>query len=154
MGDHVLEPFREGPASFAHGLTFGGHPVSCAVALANLDVMEREDLVARAAGNEAGLRAALESLEDLALVHEARGMGAFFGVELRREGEPLSPTDAPVVISFLRNRIPELGVYCRVDDRGDPAIMIAPPLIVGAEEHELIRAALRQALEDAWKDLA
>ena len=95
VGDHVLEPFREGPAPFAHGLTFGGHPVSCAVALANLDVMEREDLVARAAGNEAGLRAALESLEDLPLVHEARGMGAFFGVELRREGEPLSPDRRP-----------------------------------------------------------
>jgi adenosylmethionine-8-amino-7-oxononanoate aminotransferase len=153
VGDHVLEPFRDGPASFAHGLTFGGHPVSCAVALANLDVMEREDLVARAAGHEAGLRAALASLEDRPLVHEARGMGAFFGVGLRREGEPLSPADAPAVISCLRKRIPQLGVYCRVDDRGEPAIMIAPPLIVGEEEHELIRVALRQALDDAWADL-
>jgi adenosylmethionine-8-amino-7-oxononanoate aminotransferase len=154
VGDHVLEPFREEPAAFAHGITFGGHPVSCAVGLANLDVMEREDLVGQAARNEPALRAALESLEDLPLVHEARGMGAFFGIELRRDGEPLSPDEASAVIGFLRDRIYELGVYCRVDDRGDPAIMLAPPLICGPEEFEVIRGVLRQALADGWAQLA
>ena len=62
VGDHIAEPFLEPARSFLHGITFGGHPVSCAVALANLDVFESEDLVDRVLTNEDEFRAALETL--------------------------------------------------------------------------------------------
>ena len=81
----IAEPFLEPGASFLHGITFGGHPVSCAVALANLDVFESEDLVGRVRGYEAEFRSALESLADLPIVGEIRGMGYFYGIELVKD---------------------------------------------------------------------
>ena len=150
----VVEPFLDAPASFAHGLTFGGHPVSCAVALANLEIMEREDLPGRVRLLEGDLRAALETLLDLPLVRDVRGVGYFWGIELGREGAALAPDEAASVIGYLRGRLLELGLYCRIDDRGSPAVMLAPPLITGPEEFEIIRGILRQALTEAWRGLA
>ena len=85
VGDHIAEPFLEPGASFLHGITFGGHPVSCAVALANLDVFEGEGLVGRVCAYEGEFRAALESLADLPIVGEIRGMGYFYGIELVKD---------------------------------------------------------------------
>jgi adenosylmethionine-8-amino-7-oxononanoate aminotransferase len=154
VGDHIVEPFKEGTTSFPHGITFAGHPVSCAVALANLDVMEREDLPGRVRANEDAFRATLDSLLDLPLVREIRGMGYFWAIELGREGEPLSAAQRDwLVRTFVRHRALELGLHCRVDDRGDPVIQLSPPLTVGPAEFEEMRVILRQVLEEAWKQL-
>src|SRR5687767_7491305 len=90
VSDRLAEPFLAEGASFLHGITFAGHPVSCAVALANLDVMEREDLPGRVQAHEADFRAALDALTDLPIVREVRGVGYFYGIELERPGGDLT----------------------------------------------------------------
>ena len=82
VSDRVAEPFLGGGAVFAHGLTFGGHPVAAAVALANIDLIEREDLLGHVRRHEPALRATLEGLADLDIVGDVRGAGYFWGIEL------------------------------------------------------------------------
>jgi adenosylmethionine-8-amino-7-oxononanoate aminotransferase len=155
VDDKIVEPFLQAGSSFIHGLTFGGHPVSCAVALANIDVMEREDLTGRVRANEGAFRAALETLLDLPIVSEVRGMGYFYGIELTCDGQPFDDAQREwLVRKFLTRRLLECGLHCRADDRGDPVIQLSPPLIVGPEEFEQMRAILRQVLEEAWKELS
>jgi adenosylmethionine-8-amino-7-oxononanoate aminotransferase len=155
VGDHIVEPFKEGTNALLHGITFGGHPVSCAVALANLDLMEKEDLPGRVREHEGAFRAMLDSLLDLPLVQEVRGMGYFWAIALGREDEPLTDDQREwLVRRFLGRRFLERGLHCRVDDRGGPVIQLSPPLIVGPAEFEEMRVILREGLEEAWKELA
>ena len=87
ISDRLAEPFLgEGP-SFLHGITFGGHPVSCAVAMANLDIIEGEGLLERVRQMEPLFKATLESLWDIPIVGDIRGAGAFWAVELVKERE-------------------------------------------------------------------
>ncbi len=152
--ERVVEPFLQPGASFVHGITFGGHPVSCAVGLANLDVMEREDLPGRVRAHEAEFRAALETLLELPIVAEVRGMGYFYGVELTRDGEEFDDAQREwLVRTFLTRRLLECGLHCCADDRGDPVIQLSPPLIAGPDEFEQIRAILHQVLTEAWTQL-
>src|SRR5437763_14590631 len=72
----------EGTAMFAHGSTFGGHPVCAAVALANIGILEREDLCGRVLRKEPEFRAMLEGLRDLPIVGDVRGAGFFQALEL------------------------------------------------------------------------
>ena len=154
VSDSIAEPFRESTSSFLHGLTFAGHPVSCAVALANLDVMEREDLPGRVRAHEHEFRRALDDLLDLPIVAEVRGMGYFYGIELTKPGGSFTDEECEWLIRrFLSRRLLELGLICRADDRGDPVIQLSPPLVSGPEEFELIASTLRQALAEAWKEL-
>jgi adenosylmethionine-8-amino-7-oxononanoate aminotransferase len=154
VSDRLAEPFLAAGTSFLHGITFAGHPVSCAVALANLDVMEREDLPGRVQDLETELRATLETLTDLPIVAEVRGMGYFYGIELTKAGEGFTADESEWLIrGFLSKRLRELGLICRADDRGDPVIQLSPPLIVGPEEFEAMRDRLHQALIEAWKEL-
>jgi adenosylmethionine-8-amino-7-oxononanoate aminotransferase len=154
VSDRIAEPFQEPTASFLHGITFAGHPVSCAVALANLDVMEREDLPGRVRTFESDFRGALEQLLDLPIVAEVRGMGYFYGIELTKAGEAFDDDECEWLIRrFLSRRLLELGLICRADDRGDPVIQLSPPLVAGPEEFDLIATVLRQALLEAWKEL-
>src|SRR5690242_6518851 len=83
--DRLMEPFADGPATFLHGITFAGHPVSAAVALANLDVFEKEDLLGNVRANEDAFRATLRKLNDLPIVGDVRGDGYFYGIELVKE---------------------------------------------------------------------
>src|SRR3954451_10954438 len=84
-GDHIAEPFLHGKAIFNHGFTFGGHPVACAVALANIDVIDGEGLCGRVRGNEARSREMLESLPNLPIVGDVRGAGYFHAIELVKD---------------------------------------------------------------------
>ncbi|HEY5050548.1 MAG TPA: aspartate aminotransferase family protein, partial [Acidothermaceae bacterium] len=83
--DRIIEPFLKDTATFLHGITFGGHPVSCAVALANLDVFEKEDLLGHVLSTEDAFRATLNKLNDLPIVGEVRGDGYFYGIELVKD---------------------------------------------------------------------
>ena len=83
--DRLMEPFLTETGMFAHGVTFGGHPVSCAVALANLEVFAREDLVGHVRANEDAFRSTLEKLHDLPIVGDVRGDGYFYGIELVKD---------------------------------------------------------------------
>jgi adenosylmethionine-8-amino-7-oxononanoate aminotransferase len=126
VSQRLAEPFAESSASFLHGITFAGHPVSCAVALANLDVMEREDLPGRVRSYEGQFRSALDGLVDLPIVAEVRGMGYFYAIELTKAGDTFSHDQREWLIRrFLPHRLLELGLICRADDSGDPVVKLA-----------------------------
>lgn len=154
VSDRIAEPFVDSANhTFLHGFTFAGHPVSTAVALENLAIMEEEQLNQRVLDHEGQFRAALEDLADLPIVGEVRGMGYFYGIELVKDRDTKeSFTDAEselLLRGFLSNRLLELGLVCRADDRGEPVVQLSPPLIAGPEEFELINGILRQALTEA-----
>ena len=85
VSDRLAEPFYQGDNTFLHGYTFGGHPVSAAVGLANLDLFEREGLNQHVLDNEGAFRATLEKLHDLPIVGDVRGNGFFYGIELVKD---------------------------------------------------------------------
>ncbi len=155
--DRLAEPFVKADHSFLHGFTFAGHPVSCAVALANLDIFEREDLLGHVRTNEAGFRAALDDLSDHPIVGEIRGAGYFYGIELvkdRDSRETFTDEESEELLrGFLSNRLLDLGLICRADDRGEPVIQLSPPLIAGRAEFDTINQTLRTALTEAMARL-
>ncbi len=152
-GDHIAEPFLHGKEIFNHGFTFGGHPMACAVALANIDVIERERLCQRVLENEGRLRALLESLRDLPIVGDVRGAGYFQAIELVKDQETketFSHDEAEELLrGFLSGELYRRGLICRTDDRGDPIVQLSPPLIAGEEQFEEIEAVLRPVLSEA-----
>jgi adenosylmethionine-8-amino-7-oxononanoate aminotransferase len=151
--DRVVEPFLEPGAPFLHGLTFGGHPVSCAVALANLDLMEREDLFGHVRRNEPELQSRLEGLKDLPIVGDVRGAGYFWAIELVKDQAARTSFDAAECDWLLRDvlspKLFEAGLICRADDRAEPMVVVAPPLVAGPEEISFIETTLRDALASA-----
>jgi len=152
--ERVMEPFRKGTATFAHGYTFGGHPVSAAVALANLDIFEREDLNGHVRRAEAGFRAAVEKLLDLPIVGDVRGDGFFYGIELVKDKATRTTFDDDeserLLRGFLSKALFDAGLYCRADDRGDPVVQLAPPLICDQEHFDEMEQILRAVLTEAW----
>jgi adenosylmethionine-8-amino-7-oxononanoate aminotransferase len=156
--DRVFEPFVSGKNSFLHGITFGGHPMSSAIALANLDVFEEEDLLGNVRANEGAFAEMLDSLRDIPIVGDVRGTGYFWALELVRDQatkETFTEDECEWLLrDFLSAQIFERGLICRADDRGDPVIQLAPPLIAGPEQFEEIRSVLRPVLEAASEKLA
>src|SRR5579863_3754806 len=154
VSDRLMEPFSSGPATFLHGVTFAGHPVSAAVGLANLDVFEKEDLLGNVRGNEAAFRATLEKLSDLPIVGDVRGDGYFYGIEMVKDKatrETFSDEESERLLrGFLSQALFDAGLVCRADDRGDPVIQLAPPLICGQEHFDEMEAILRAVLTEAW----
>jgi adenosylmethionine-8-amino-7-oxononanoate aminotransferase len=157
VSDKVAEPFLGTGESFLHGFTFAGHPVSCAAALANLDIIEKEDLNGRVRANEDGFRAALETLTDLPIVGEVRGAGYFYGIELVKDQatrESFTEEEGTHLLrNFLSNRLLDLGLICRADDRGEPVIQLAPPLVAGPDQFAEIADIIGQALTEAMAEI-
>ncbi len=157
VSDRLMEPFSEGSTTFLHGVTFAGHPVSCAVALANLDVFEKENLLDNVRSNEAGFRGSLEKLSDLPIVGDVRGDGYFYGIELVKDKatrETFSDEESERLLRhFLSQALFDAGLVCRADDRGDPVIQLAPPLTCGPEHFTEMEQILRSVLTEAWKQI-
>ncbi|BDZ58620.1 adenosylmethionine-8-amino-7-oxononanoate aminotransferase [Barrientosiimonas humi] len=155
--DRLFEPFKQGATSFPHGYTFGGHPVSAAVAMANLDIFERETLNDRVHQNAPAFRRTLEKLGDLPIVGDVRGEGYFYGIELVKDKETretFNDDEAERMLrGFLSKALFDAGLYCRADDRGDPVVQLAPPLICGQAEFDEIERILRGVLTEAWNIL-
>ncbi|BBY22787.1 aspartate aminotransferase family protein [Mycobacterium stomatepiae] len=153
----LFEPFNDGKTTFSHGYTFGGHPVSCAVALANLDIFEREDLNDHVKRMAPAFRATLEGLLDLPIVGDVRGEGFFYGIELVKDKATKETFNADeserLLRGFLSGALLEAGLYCRADDRGDPVVQLAPPLISGQKEFDQIAQIVRGVLSEAWSRL-
>jgi adenosylmethionine-8-amino-7-oxononanoate aminotransferase len=153
--DRVAEPFLHGEETFVHGFTFGGHPMACATAMANIDVLEREQLPQHVLDREGEFRAMLESLRDLPIVGDVRGAGYFHAIELVKDKdtkETFSHEEAEVLLrGFLSGELYRRGLICRTDDRGDPIVQLSPPLIADREQFEEIEAILRPTLTEAWE---
>ncbi|MGH3355206.1 MAG: aspartate aminotransferase family protein [Nocardioidaceae bacterium] len=155
--DRLMEPFLAEGAMFAHGYTFGGHPVSAAVAMANLDIFERERLNDHVRENEGAFRSTLERLLDLPIVGDVRGDGYFYGIELVKDKATKATfTEAEsehLLRGFMSRALFDAGLYCRADDRGDPVIQLAPPLICDKHHFDEMEQILRSVLQQAWQRL-
>jgi adenosylmethionine-8-amino-7-oxononanoate aminotransferase len=152
--DRVMEPFLDGTSMYSHGITFGGHPVMCAIALKNIEIIKREGLVERVRVNEEALRSTLEQLLDLPIVGDVRGAGYLFALELVKDTETretFSEEECERLLrGFLTPRLFERGLICRADDRGDPVVQISPPLVAGQAEFDEIAGILGDVLAEAW----
>jgi adenosylmethionine-8-amino-7-oxononanoate aminotransferase len=150
----LIEPFLHGRNTFLHGITFGGHPVSAAVALANLDVIEREGLLENVRKNEDAFRETIDRLLDLPIVGDVRGAGYFIGIELVKDKATRATFDRAeserLLRGFVSRALYDAGLICRTDDRGDPVVQLAPPLIAGPTEFDYIEQVLRSVLTEAW----
>jgi len=153
--DRVMEPFLAGEAMYAHGITFGGHPVQAAVALKNIEIMRRERIVERVRENEDAFRETLAQLLDLPIVGDLRGAGYFYALELVKDKETKAGfTDEEsekLLRDFLSPRFFEKGLICRADDRGDPVVQISPPLVAGQSEFDELVGILGDVLAEAWQ---
>ncbi|MEV6347312.1 aspartate aminotransferase family protein [Actinoplanes sp. NPDC051851] len=151
--ERLAEPFTKGADMFAHGITYGGHPVGAAVALANLDIMEREQLNKHVRDNSPVFRSHLEKLLDLPIVGDVRGDGYFFGIELVKDKATKETFDEAeserLLRGFLSTALFDAGLYCRADDRGDPVIQLAPPLTATEAQFTEIEQILRSVLTEA-----
>lgn len=155
--DRLFEPFKSSGETFLHGYTFGGHPVSTAVAMANLDIFEREGLNQNVLDNEGAFRSTLEKLLDLPLVGDVRGDGYFYGIELVKDKatkETFNDAEAERLLrGYLSKALFEAGLYCRADDRGDPVIQLAPPLVCDQQHFDEMEQMLRTVLKEAENHL-
>jgi adenosylmethionine-8-amino-7-oxononanoate aminotransferase len=153
--DKVFEPFSEGTASFTHGFTFAGHPMSSAIALANLDAMENEGILENVRANEGVFRDMLESLRDIPIVGDVRGTGYFHAIELVKDqdsNEQWTDEESEGLLrGYMSGTLYENGLICRADDRGDPVIQLSPPLIAGPQQFEEIESILRPVLTEAHR---
>ena len=150
ISDRVAAPFLEGRGEYLHGITFGGHPVGSAVALASIEVFEREGVLANVMANEPVLEAGLNGLRDIPIVGDVRGIGYFWAIELVRDQATRETFEGPAAEWLLKDVLSKelwgRGLICRLDDRAEPIVQIAPPLVTDAALIEEIVATLREAL--------
>src|SRR5256886_787826 len=153
----VMEPFLDGASMFSHGITFGGHPVMCAIALKNIEIMKREGIVDGVRENEEMFRTTLEQLLELPIAGDLRGAGCFYALELVKDKETretFSDDESERLLrGFLSPRLFERGLICRADDRADPVIQISPPLVARQAEFDELVGILGDVLEGAWSRL-
>jgi adenosylmethionine-8-amino-7-oxononanoate aminotransferase len=151
--DRVAEPFLEGTSMYSHGITFGGHPVQCAIALKNIEIMKREGIVEHVRDAEDVFRGKLAALLDLPIVGDLRGAGFFWALELVKDKDTKTTFDDDecerLLRGFLSPRFFEAGLICRADDRGDPVVQVAPPLVATEREMDEIVGILGEVLAEA-----
>jgi adenosylmethionine-8-amino-7-oxononanoate aminotransferase len=157
MTDDVAAPFLEGTAMFNHGITYGGHPVACAVGLKNLEVMEREDVIGNVQRTSPYFEEVLHRLAQKPIVGDVRGAGYFRSLELVKDKETKETFDEEesefLLRGFLSRRLFEAGLICRADDRGDPVIQLSPPLVAQREDFDYIHDVLDTVLDEAWDEM-
>ena len=151
--DKVFEPFMGAQSMYTHGITFGGHPVMCAIALKNIEIMKRERIVENVRDNGDTFRDTLAQLLDLDIVGDLRGTGFFYALELVKDKETragFSDEDSETLLrGFLSPELFERGLICRADDRGDPVVQISPPLIATQAEFDEMTRILGDVLSAA-----
>jgi adenosylmethionine-8-amino-7-oxononanoate aminotransferase len=153
--DRVAEPFMDATSMYTHGVTFGGHPVQCAIALKNIEIMKREGIVERVRELEPVFHAKLATLLDLPIVGDLRGAGFFWALELVKDRETKQTFDDDECEALLRGYLSpalfDAGLICRADDRGDPVVQISPPLVAGEAEMDTIVGILGDVLAEAGR---
>jgi adenosylmethionine-8-amino-7-oxononanoate aminotransferase len=141
-------------SGFLHGLTFGGHPVSCAAANANLDIMLEEDLPGRAREMGAYLRGALEStLGTHPNVGDIRGVGLFLGIELVADRSTKETFRDNALLAWLTDQTRERGLILRNDSRNDPTTQLCPPLVITQEECDRTVSVLEEVITELGRRL-
>jgi adenosylmethionine-8-amino-7-oxononanoate aminotransferase len=155
--DRVTAPFLADTSMYAHGITFGGHPVMSAIALKNIEIMKREGIMEHVLGTEDAFRSTLAQLLDLPIAGDLRGAGFFYALELVKDKETretFSEEECNTLLrGFLSPRLFEKGLICRADDRGDPVIQISPPLVATQEQFDEMTGILGDVLAEAWEKM-
>jgi adenosylmethionine-8-amino-7-oxononanoate aminotransferase len=154
---HIAQAFRDNEDIVMHGITFGGHPVSCAVALANIEVMESEGIIGNVTVNQDLFRQELETLLDLPIVSEVRGSGYFYAIELQKDasqGIAFDQDETVEIVARLKPVLLELGLIARADGRGAPIIQYSPPLIAGPDEFREIVRITRESIGRVWGEMS
>jgi adenosylmethionine-8-amino-7-oxononanoate aminotransferase len=155
----VAEPFfAEDSRTFMHGSTFGGHPVSAAIAMANLDIIESHELLEGVRTKSVKLRAACEELAARhPMIGEVRGDGFFISLELvkdRERRQPFSPAErAHLVSRVLLPGARKRGLQMKFDDRLELAAQFTPPLIADDDEFDFMLGTLEDVLDEAWTEV-
>jgi adenosylmethionine-8-amino-7-oxononanoate aminotransferase len=151
--DEIADEFMRDDRSFLHGFTFAGHPVSCAVALKNIEIFENEQVIENVQRNQDYFKSRLETLYDLPIVGDVRGAGYFWGVELVKNKHTKETWHGPDAERLLRGFISaemfRRGIIFRSDDRGDPVLQFAPPLITTRPQIDMLVDTLREVLVEA-----
>ena len=158
VNDKIANTLRENAPMFAHGSTFGGHPVSSAVALENINIIEREGLLQNVHDLEGHFGDELNRMAaDHPIVKEVRGMGFFWAVEVkpeRADGTPLTGDEYQRYFKGVVSRkLMEGGLICRFDDKEDPVIQFSPALISDKEVLSKIADITDDALTELEKEL-
>jgi len=152
--DRMAAPFLEGDDVFLHGLTFGGHPVSCSVALANIDLIEREDIIGNVRRHEAVFDDVMQRIGASPIVGEVRGCGYFRVAELVKDKASrttFTPEECDWLLrGVLSPALYKAGLFCRADDRAEPVVVLAPPLTCTADELQFIGDTLVEVFAAAW----
>ncbi len=153
VSDRLAEPFQNGDIAFQHGFTWAGHPLSAAMALTSIGIIERENILGNVMANEEYFRKSLNDLKDLPIVGDVRGTGYFWGVELVKNQETKETWQGEEAERLLRGFVsPEMfrrGLICRSDDRGDPVVQLAPPLISTRDDIDFMVGTLREVFTEA-----
>jgi adenosylmethionine-8-amino-7-oxononanoate aminotransferase len=150
VADHVAAPLEDAQTTLLHGITFGGHPVAASIALKNLELFERLDVLGIVRANEPSLASLMNGLRRLPIVGDVRGSGYFWAVELVPNG-PDSRFDAAQREELLGRCLPDALIraelIARGDGRGDTVVQVAPPLICDAAQLEDLVGRLGDVLE-------
>ncbi|HEY3725750.1 MAG TPA: aspartate aminotransferase family protein [Solirubrobacteraceae bacterium] len=156
VSDRVAEPLYEPGRMLVHGITFAGHPVSAAIALRNLEIFERDGVLENVRALEDHLRSRMQELTSLPIVADVRGAGFFWAAELVK-GDRDSRFDAAERERLIRGLLPrelvQAGLIARADDRGEPVLQIAPPLICDAAQLDEIVDAMATVLAAAGEEM-
>jgi adenosylmethionine-8-amino-7-oxononanoate aminotransferase len=150
--DRVVTPLIDGGRVLRHGITFGGHPVSAAIALRNMEIFERDGVLDNVRALEAHLQKRMQELMALPIVGDVRGAGFFWAVELVKDDANTrfdQDERDRLVRGFLPRRLLDAGIITRADDRGDSVLQIAPPLICEQDLLDQIVDGLGDVLVDA-----
>ena len=158
VNDRIASTLRHNASMFMHGSTFGGHPVSSAVALENIAIMEREKLLENVHAHEGHFGDELRRMaSDHPIVREVRGMGFFWAVEVkpeRADGTPLEEEEYRKYFKGVVSRkLLEGGLICRFDDKDDPVIQYSPALISDREVLSRIAEITDYALTELERQL-
>ncbi|HEY8583005.1 MAG TPA: aspartate aminotransferase family protein [Capillimicrobium sp.] len=156
VSDKVAEPLHGAGVSLLHGITFGGHPLSAAIALRSIDIFEREGVLENVRELEPYLAERMRTLRALPIVGDVRGAGFFWAAELTPdggEGRFDAEQREELLRRFLPGRLLEAGLIARGDDRGDTVVQVAPPLISDREVLDELVERLGEALTAAAEHL-
>ncbi|MDQ4126679.1 MAG: aspartate aminotransferase family protein [Actinomycetota bacterium] len=158
VNQKMAETLKDNASMFMHGSTFGGHPVSSAVALENISIIEREGLLRNVHDLEGHFGDELRRVAaDHPIVEEVRGMGFFWALEVRPEradGTPLRDEEYQKYFKgVLSRKLLEGGLICRFDDKEDPVIQFSPALVADRETLSKIADITDGALTELEREL-
>jgi putrescine aminotransferase len=151
FADHIVKEFFELGGEFYHGMTYAGHPVAAAVALANINIIEREKLVERTRELGPYFAAGLKSLNDHPIVGETRSVGLIGAIEICRDRKTRERFSEPGRVGLIcRNHATEAGLIMRACW---DTMVLSPPLVISKKEIDTMVELARKALDRTYADV-